>query len=1398
MAAGPHDARPLATALRLLKPLAAVALLLALLLGTVGGVLFWLLRTEDGTRWLVTRIPHVHAEGLRGAPFGERIEADLLRVSWADGKASVTITGLVGEGMRWQWQPDARTWLGVDFSRLAARRVVVDSGPPSGRPATLPSSLALPLRIAAAAVSADEVVVDRVAPFRHVSGRAAISDAGWHHAEGVSADWDRLHWQGDARIASTTPFAIAGHIEGGPSEGDFAATLRAGGRLERIELDATLRSKPQPDRPPPSVDLHSVVLPYAAWPFAELSARTEALDLSALASAAPQTRLTGQAEVRRVDAGAPISAAVQFDNMLPGRWNERRLPLRRIVLELQQPAGERDRVEFKAFDLLLGSDGRAAGRWHGQGQWKGDTLELETRLDDVQPQQLDGRAAPMSLSGPLAFTLHGLPAPAAGAGAPRPPWSLALRSTLDGRLAAAPQPVRLEFEASADERRLELRRLRASSGTAVAQGQLVAQRAASGAWQVQSSGTLADFDPLPWWPGEPGSAWRQGLHRLNANWQADLQVPAGAARLAPLALAQRLAGSGSLNLHDSVIAGVPLALDLTLGHSPATAGTPSTLRGELRLGGNRFVIDGLGDPAGDGHADRLEIEVDAPALGALAPLFRLDGALARWAPKSGGIRGAFASAGRWPQLRTEGRAELAKLEAGELGIVKGSTDWQLDFQGDGERPLQLKAELGGLRFGRQRAEQLRAELRGTLASHQLQVSGALPLAPPPLAEQLFGVRALAGTRAQLQAEGSWQRQPDGGRWRGKISRLAVGAWDGVSIAGETSAGWVDARDLSAEVGFDNEGNLDRVVAAPGRLRFADAVALRWDEVDIDLRPGGANRIALRAEIEPFSVAPLLARAQPSMGWRGDLRLAGSIELRAAERFDADIVFERRDGDLQVSDDSGNQTPLGLTDLRFGLAAHDGTWFFTQGLAGRTMGEIAGALRVITTAERRWPTADAPVDGVIEARVANLGIWGTWVPPGWRLAGELRTTAAVSGTFGAPEYTGAISGHEIGVRNLLQGVNVSQGEVSIKLEGAGAKIERFTLKAGEGTLTLAGGAEFGSAPNAQLTLDAEHFRVLGRVDRLLVVSGHAEMGLRLDQVKLDGRFGVDEGLFDASRGDAPSLDDDVTVRRVGDAERPAEAAAAPKAKREVAVAVDVDLGQNLRVRGRGLDAELRGQLRITTPNGRLAINGTVNAEHGTYAAYAQKLDIERGNVAFSGPPDNPRLDILALRSNIDTRVGVQISGNLLTPRVKLYSETDMSDTDKLSWLMLGRASDGLGRSDTLLLQRTAVALLAGEGEAPTDALIHALGLDEISFKQSDTDVRETVVSLGKQLSRRWYVGYERGVNATTGTFQLIYRIAQRFTLRAQSGSENSLDVIWTWKFDDVPVPGPMRKSTATPP
>ena len=91
-------------------------------------------------------------------------------------------------------------------------------------------------------------------------------------------------------------------------------------------------------------------------------------------------------------------------------------------------------------------------------------------------------------------------------------------------------------------------------------------------------------------------------------------------------------------------------------------------------------------------------------------------------------------------------------------------------------------------------------------------------------------------------------------------------------------------------------------------------------------------------------------------------------------------------------------------------------------------------------------------------------------------------------------------------------------------------------------------------------------------------------------------------------------------------------------------------------------------------------------------------------------------------------------------------------------------------------------MSGTGESTTTKLIRSVGLDDFSFSDSGDQAQGTVVRVGKQISDRWYVGYERGLNATRGSWQAIYRLAQRFTLRAQSGDDNSLDLIWQWRWE----------------
>ncbi|MEN9417331.1 MAG: hypothetical protein RI988_951 [Pseudomonadota bacterium] len=1373
------------------------------------------LRSEAGTAWLLPRLPGIEVRAVQGALLGPRFAAGHLRVTWAEGAGEVVVEGLRWEGAKWRWWLAPGVWAGLRLDTLHADAVRVRSPATPARATPVPLSLEVPLALEADAVSVDSVAVDGHVPVRALRAALRLQSGApggiaEHRLERLSFDWDRIEVRsGRAELAAQAPFQLRAAVQasgrGAPS---WQAQLEAEGPLAAFMLQARLRGVAPAGQELAALDAQVQVKPFAAWPLGQVELRTQALDLAALSSAAPRTRLTGRATLRARELGQVWQARVEFDNLAPGRWDEGRLPVRRLVGAIQTPSSEVEQWQATGFEVVFaGAPGAAAeaGRWRGTAGWRAGALSLDTQLADVQPQQLDRRAPAMRVSGPLQLGLTGWPSPAAGAGAAGSPTrpsgakaagasggpSLAFQGTLQGSLDARPQPVTLSFDGRASAREFALTRLRAASGPASAQLGLTLQRGTGERWQVRSEGRLERFDPLVWFPGSEGSGWRRGPHRLDASWTLDLGVPAAVTALPPLQWLPTLQGEGALELRDSVVAGVPLRARLLLAQDPsASASARNRFEGRVQLADNLVSFDGTGDALGDGETDRLSVQLEAPNLGALAPLAGLHPALARWTPQAGSAQGQLAAQGRWPGLRGQARVRVAGLRAAELAVERGTLEWRID--GGRDLPLALQAEVLQARIGALRAGVLRADLRGTLRAHQLSLDVAAPLQPPPLLARILGLQPGSGTQALLRGSGSWDGEAEGGgRWRGTLERLSAGVWDGGTErrSDTVDASWLDARALSGEVRLGRNWEPVSVQAAAGGATLAGGVPLRWDEVRWRAHAGHPD-LQLRAEIAPVAIAPFLQRAGTGLRWSGNLRMGARVDVRAGERFEADIALRRHEGDLQVLESGTTPQPMGLSAAEFTLSAREGVWRIAPLLAGSNVGRVSGAVTVRTQPADRWPRDDAPLEGALNLQVPQLGVWASWLPPGWRIGGELATTARLGGTVGAPQVTGELQASGVAVRNLLQGVSFSDGELLVTLEGETARIQRFSLRGGEGTLVAEGSASLGASPALQLRARASRFRLIGRVDRQLVASGDGQLAIRPDALRASGRLAIDSGFFDLSRRDAPALDDDVTVRQAGQAEpdKPAPAPV-PPLMRNAQVALDIGLGEQVRLRGFGVDTGLRGQLKVSTPGGRLAVNGAVRTEDGTYTGYGQKLEIERGVLTLTGPLESARLDILALRPKLDMRVGVAITGPVQAPRVKLYSDPEMAETEKLSWLLLGRGSEGLGRADTALLQRAATALLSGQGEGPTEAILRALGLDDLSLRQSSGDTRDTIITLGKQLSRRWYVGYERGVNATAGTFQLVYRIAQRFTLRAQSGLENSLDLIWVWRFDEPLTPRP---------
>jgi translocation and assembly module TamB len=207
---------------------------------------------------------------------------------------------------------------------------------------------------------------------------------------------------------------------------------------------------------------------------------------------------------------------------------------------------------------------------------------------------------------------------------------------------------------------------------------------------------------------------------------------------------------------------------------------------------------------------------------------------------------------------------------------------------------------------------------------------------------------------------------------------------------------------------------------------------------------------------------------------------------------------------------------------------------------------------------------------------------------------------------------------------------------------------------------------------------------------------------------------------------------------------------------------------------GLDA-LRGKVAVQSrPDGTIVARGSIETVDGTYRAFGQRLDIERGRLVFDGPIDNPALDILALRRNLAVEAGVEVSGTARTPSVRLTSRPPVPDSEKLSWLVLGRASPDASSADLALLQAAASQLVGSDQAVPLQRrIIEGIGLDELTVRGASGGAASgQVVAFGKRLSDRLYVEYEQGITVAENLVRLTFVLTRTLSVNAQTSQTTS--------------------------
>ncbi|MEO8121248.1 MAG: translocation/assembly module TamB domain-containing protein, partial [Rhodoferax sp.] len=681
-------------------------------------------------------------------------------------------------------------------------------------------------------------------------------------------------------------------------------------------------------------------------------------------------------------------------------------------------------------------------------------------------------------------------------------------------------------------------------------------------------------------------------------------------------------------------------------------------------------------------------------------------------------------------------------------------------------------------------------------------------------QQVEGRPESGSRRFNLQAQASGGRSA-AGDWQAVLSAARLQAQDGqrpgnwnVQINQPVSFGWKSH--ASGGVLETSAGEAALTSPIPGAATIVWR-PIRWN------RSGARQELQTQGRLQgvPLAWLDLLGSAQVTkMGLRGDLVFDGDWDVLVADTLKASVSLVRRSGDISLlaEGDIGVGVSAGVKDARMTLNADGNALRVSARWDSERAGLAQGEFRTTITSGAegwRWP-AEAPLTGSLRAQLPQVGVWSMLAPPGWRIRGTLDANIALSGTRAAPQWSGTLNADSLALRSIADGIEFSNGKLRSTLRGQRLDIQEFSLQGATGgggsggLLSAKGFAQWlpdGTGATAGLTkisieLDAQAqaLRLTARADRRLAVTGRLQVKLREAKLEIRGALKADQALFILPDETTPRLGEDVVVKSAAKNSLPAPketgntASTSNNVRIVPDVAITLNMGPDFQVQGRGLNTRLAGTLSLTSSaaTGNIPrLTGSLSTVRGTYKAYGQQLYIEEGVLRFSGPFDNPALDILAIRPNLSVRVGVQISGTALLPRVRLYADPELPDAEKLAWLVLGRSAAN-GGAEAAVLQQAAMALLGGKGGGLSGSLSQALGLDELSVRGSssntDGSTSAAAVTLGKRLSRNFYVAYERSMAGTLGTVFIFYDLSKRFTLRAQTGEQSTIDLIFTVPYD----------------
>ncbi|MFO1157988.1 MAG: translocation/assembly module TamB domain-containing protein [Reyranellaceae bacterium] len=389
-----------------------------------------------------------------------------------------------------------------------------------------------------------------------------------------------------------------------------------------------------------------------------------------------------------------------------------------------------------------------------------------------------------------------------------------------------------------------------------------------------------------------------------------------------------------------------------------------------------------------------------------------------------------------------------------------------------------------------------------------------------------------------------------------------------------------------------------------------------------------------------------------------------------------------------------------------------------------------------------------------------------------ITGTLRPNLTLDLSGSKISGSGAIDFSNGNIALPESGMRLSGGEGRLALQGETLQIQRLNFQTGRnGSVAVTGSIRLDTQQGVvpDITVIGRNALLVNRPDLAATISSDLKVtGSTGAGIDVAGPITINRA--EISIGGQQSADyPTVAVREINKpggapatspppSNRPAPRPKPPPSATPIRLALTIRAPQAVFVRGRGLDAEMSGDLKVGGTPAAPTVVGGLTMRRGEFDLLGRRLNFSRGVVTLDNLDSiDPRLDFLASTSVQGTTVNVAITGTARAPLISVEAGSLPPD-EAMALLLFGKPASGLSPFE---LAQAAQGLAELTGRSPSGGVLtrlrSGLGLDRLSVGSGtgSTGNQQMSIEAGRYVAPGVYVGARQGAtgNSSRGVVQI---------------------------------------------